>query len=633
MNVDAEHPCFCGNGRPGTDRQCSWYVNEHGHTVYCCCKSAQGHAAEKGIDGDTAVGIDGCRYVCTGRSKSGYMRFWIRETDREDERREWIETQMAQHPERFAKGGRNGAEAAYAARRRMTVRNAEEELSGMMTVRYGAAAGIAGELGTLMRRGEAGSARASELYARLCRTVFEKPAEKPGADDMLRIMELVRTNRAGSAACYTVALIDSMPDDPGMEEYYRAYVKMSVLAGREISDERDFTTEDFEFVRNVIFRSEGLRIRDRVAWKSPGMTEAAVPAEEAAQYVAPAEHRDRVYRAFLSGLQYEPRHRMNRIAEGWTPEEIERACLRTMPMPRYITERYGRRNRNADPDPKDVCRRLLAEFGKDGLRGVPGFYTDRDGAWTYRTMSGECMPMYDADGHIIQIRVRLDFFDIDRPMRMNREFTRGLTELDGRRYMVDMKGIWDVSGERPVKTDTSLFGKAGKNRSFTSCVQDESGANRLKDGTRAPDEASVYSEDGDDATFFWITEGERKAKMCQMKNRQRCISIPGVGKYLLPERRGYLDRLRELGAEGAIVAFDADRASNANVRQFEEKLILHLKERGFLVQVAVWDPSEGKGIDDLYLGGGSPELVFADDYLENGLEFYLERRRNDEAGG
>lgn len=628
-NVSPEHPCFCGNGLPGTDTQCSWGLNEHGHVIYGCCKSAQAKAAQKGIAGDMAVGIDGERYVCYARSKSGYMRFWMKEADRRAEKEEWLEQQRALHPERM-KNRDNGA-----ARKRMFADSGSKYLSQILTDRYSAAAGIVTELRKRMRMAKDGKVDGEiyGLYEDLCRCVFERPEKKADADvtAIAGMIEKVSANRAGKTDVLGMQLIEAMSDDPSKEEYYKTYVLLSLLLDSSFVDDSKFTEDEFVSVRDAVLDSPE-PICGVVVWKSASIATAAEAtksgsAEAEEQYMAPPEILDRAYRAFLSELHYEPRHLENRLSEGWTAEEIELVGLRTMPMPAGIEAKYGKRNRIRDTEPKKICRNIIGKLGKDALRGVPGFYTDRDGQWTFRSLSGEVIPMYDADGFVIQLRIRLDYFDVDMPFDDGSDDKKAFLTQNDRRYELTVKGFKDVTDGTAVKVDSSFFGRAGKTRSFTSYVQSgETGRNILANGTRAQDECSVYRGKDSDGTFFWITEGERKAALCSLKNRQACISIPGVGKYMLPDKRGYIEKLKERGAIGVIVAFDADRVSNPNVRGFEEKLIHHLEEKGLIVQVAVWNENEGKGIDDLYLNGGSPDIVFSDEYLEKGLEYFLERR-------
>lgn len=633
-NVSRDHPCFCGNGLPGEDMQCSWGVNEHGHIIYGCCKSAQAKAAQKGLSGDVAVGIDGERYVCYAASKSGYMRFWMKESDKKAEKEEWLTQQRALHPEKF--GPARGEKDRFAARKRMFAENGTKYLGQVVTDRYVAAAGIVNELRARMRTKRDGTVdeKIYGIYADLCRCVFERPLAKEDTD-VTAIMEMignVSDNRAGKVRELGIQLVEAMSDDPAEEEYYRNYVLLSLLLESSFVDDAKFTEKEFSDVRDAVLGSTD-SISGVIAWRSASIASEADlakagNAEAEEQYMAPPEVRDRAYRAFLSELHYEPRHLENRLSEGWTAEEIELAGLRTMPIPAGIEAKYGKRNRVQDPDPKKICRSIISRLGMDALKGVPGFYTDRDGQWTFRSVSGEVLPMYDADGYVIQLRIRLDYFDVDLPFAEGSDDKRAFLLQNDRRYELTVRGFRDVTDGKPVKVDSSFFGRAGKTRSFTSYLQSkEAGRNLLTNGTRAQDEPSVYHRKGDDDTFFWITEGERKAALCSLRNRQTCISIPGVGKYILPDKRGYIDKLRERGAVGVIVAFDADRVSNPNVKGFEEKLISHLEEKGLLVQVAVWNESEGKGIDDLYLAGGSPDIVFSDEYLEKGLEYFLERRQ------
>lgn len=58
-----------------------------------------------------------------------------------------------------------------------------------------------------------------------------------------------------------------------------------------------------------------------------------------------------------------------------------------------------------------------------------------------------------------------------------------------------------------------------------------------------------------------------------------------------------------------VLALDADRERNPDVRQAHQKLCAWLEDRGQPYTVADWDERDGKGLDDLLLAGKKPRFV------------------------
>src|SRR5262249_30380745 len=67
--------------------------------------------------------------------------------------------------------------------------------------------------------------------------------------------------------------------------------------------------------------------------------------------------------------------------------------------------------------------------------------------------------------------------------------------------------------------------------------------------------------------------------------------------------------LRALGVKVAVVGFDADWKTNPIVAQCTAALVKQLRERGFEVELALWDVADGKGIDDLLAAGKQPDIL------------------------
>lgn len=334
--------------------------------------------------------------------------------------------------------------------------------------------------------------------------------------------------------------------------------------------------------------------------------------------VVPLAHEqlDMIYRYMLSQMILDDFHREWLKKEGWTDEIIEKNLIRTMPLDDF--SRFKRQKGSyysRSPWRKAIAAACAERFGS--LRGVPGFYTkERDGIkkWCINARSGVVFPMYDLDGKIYGLRIRLDFLDAAINIEMV-EKTNNFSFVDDngeRKYVQPLKGIYTLSaaGER-------LFEKGGgKYRPLTSFYEDqrelENGfiVNKFQDGCRAEHGFGFYTAPGDNCYCMYITEGEKKGILGNALLGAPFMSFPGVNSFslLLSFYRGkrVIDRLKEMGVTVIIVAYDADKATNSKVLKCQDRVIQIVKNEGFMVATAEWDINNGKGIDDILAAGIKP---------------------------
>ncbi len=129
-------------------------------------------------------------------------------------------------------------------------------------------------------------------------------------------------------------------------------------------------------------RSRGERRRQRRSPPPP-----PVPETE----LADIETRDQIYRALLDELPLEPDHRQNLLNRGLTNEAIDSLHYRSAPTTGFY--------------------KLTEKLISDGhnLNGVPGFYLDKHGRWTFALYKrGIMIPCRDSLGRIQSIHIRLD---------------------------------------------------------------------------------------------------------------------------------------------------------------------------------------------------------------------------------
>ncbi len=332
---------------------------------------------------------------------------------------------------------------------------------------------------------------------------------------------------------------------------------------------------------------------------------------------------DRFYRALLKKLVLDPIHRQYLKNECWSDSLIESSLVKSFPVKDVI--RFNRRYFDSKNFyRKRIAKAVMQEMGVTDLRGYPGAYLDRGGNWTLNGPSGLMLPIYDADGYIYGLRIRMDFCDVDRTM----ELANGIYQYthDGiTSYHQPFKGFYHV-GEDGVKIfdngyyDDSgrLVEQKGKYRPFTSFVVDkreyENGriVNRLTGGCQAENQVSVYFHATDNPCIAYFTEGEKKGIYANEVMHVPVITFPGVGNWrsILDGEKGFrmIDKLKAKGVQICVVAYDADKNTNANVLRQQNAVAQALMAEGFVIGIANWPARYGKGMDDMLAGGYMPGL-------------------------
>jgi len=192
--------------------------------------------------------------------------------------------------------------------------------------------------------------------------------------------------------------------------------------------------------------------------------------------------------------------------------------------------------------------RSLKNTGID-LLSVPGFYLNKQGYPWLMNIPGLWIPYHNHNNQIVGMQIRLD-----------------QTPNSG-------KYVWlSASGKGGVNSNTPIH---------------------------------VAREDTDTA---WITEGALKADLANAYLNQTVVAMAGVSSYKEDELQ---QTLQQMDIRQVVIAFDADKASNANVLRAEDKLAKLLIGWGYQTFTAEWDETDGKGIDDLLVAGGSYQLQTA----------------------
>ena len=338
--------------------------------------------------------------------------------------------------------------------------------------------------------------------------------------------------------------------------------------------------------------------------------------------VKPHVELDRFYRALLSVLVLDPKHRDYLKAEKWSDQLIQSSLVKSFPVKdvvRFNRKVYESKNFYR----KRIAKAVLAKLSVNDLRGYPGAYLDHGGNWTLNGPSGIALPIYDADGYIYGLRIRMDFCDVDCSM----ELVDGVYQYvhDGVIYYHQpFKGFYHYEncekisdGCKYYDDNGRLIEVNGKYRPMTSFVEDrharENGriVNRLSSGCQAENGISVYFNPAMDNPYVaYFTEGEKKGIFANAIMHVPVITFPGVSSWrsILTGQPGsrMIDKLKAKGVKICIVAYDADKETNAAVLRQQDAVVGALQQEGFSVGLANWPAKYGKGLDDLLANHNMP---------------------------
>jgi hypothetical protein len=276
--------------------------------------------------------------------------------------------------------------------------------------------------------------------------------------------------------------------------------------------------------------------------------------------VSPLDNRslDAVYRAFLKKLHLQKNHVRYLMHERWPEQLILRSMMRSMP-PGGNSCYYGTGR-------EQITKELLRDFGS--LKGVPGFYEQPNGIWSFSGQSGLLIPLYDHNGNLYRLRLRLDHPEVD-----------------------------ENGKEKNKYHNFSSFYEVAANGT--------QGTNAFRNGCRSGSHAGLYAVPSrDDYTVCYITEEEKKAMYANYILRVPVISLPGVNSFgklleVMDDGRNVLNYLAARGCTTVIIAYDSDKYINEAVLIYEQKLVELLTGLHFNIAVAYWNPGFGKGLDDI----------------------------------
>jgi DNA primase len=201
------------------------------------------------------------------------------------------------------------------------------------------------------------------------------------------------------------------------------------------------------------------------------------------------------------------------------------------------------------PSEQELINKLMEFTYGDKLRGIPGFYIDRESRrWRFRfPKNGFFVPCRNAAGEIIGLMVRQD--GDQKP-----------------------KYFW-------VSTPPDEYAGGASSGSPLHFVYPD----------RVPQTHEAI-----------ITEGALKAdRIAEFKGGYPCIAIAGVNNFSEPMAAELKELLPDLAT--VVIAFDADWQTKPEVEKALRRLIAILDEH-FQVGIMEWELADGKGLDDVLHG-------------------------------
>ena len=232
--------------------------------------------------------------------------------------------------------------------------------------------------------------------------------------------------------------------------------------------------------------------------------------------------RHATYSALLSNLSLAPDHKQNLLNRGLTEQDILRLGYKSTPVVGMAA----------------IAKKLMS----DGfyLSGVPGFYRDAGGQWTFITeRRGILIPVRDMEGRIQGMQIRRD-------------------DVQKRKFR------WVSSADKP-------------------------------DGCRAMGWTHIA---GPVRPTMILTEGPMKSDVIHALTGLSVLAVPGVNA--LTTLRDSLLELQKEGLCEIKTAFDMDFSTNPNVQNGYNHLLALLNTLEFRYGTYLWDPRY-KGLDDYIL--------------------------------
>lgn len=278
----------------------------------------------------------------------------------------------------------------------------------------------------------------------------------------------------------------------------------------------------------------------------------------------------------------------------------------------------------------------IPNFDKLNL-GIPGFYKKGE-SWNLQGGQGLLIPYRNEENEIIGYQIRVDEPKNFLTVRSEKKSIRAMLykqpnlvriinedgELINERTF-KVKEELKVCNHKDTKDISYVKLNAGQRYYWLSSANKEQGCGA---GGPTPYHIAVTAKKlieleqarllgnstAIEAKSVWLTEGALKADIAieQLSMAlgdkltdigEVMLAVPGVNswKVLLPI-------IKKMKIERINLAFDIDAMENEQVAQQLKDCIVELKKMGINVYIAIWNPSDGKGLDDLLINLKIPVL-------------------------
>jgi len=391
-------------------------------------------------------------------------------------------------------------------------------------------------------------------------------------------------------------------------EEYEAYIETLKGSNRDRKSQKIIPASEYEQVKNL-------------------------PIEGVAE-ILPPEKLDFFYKSLLNLLVLEKKHEQKLRSEWDKSPGMFEKIVNTIPIKSLPPEdriRFSSKERLSNMSRKKIVEQLIEKCGEP--KGVPGFYQRKDGKWTFSQLCGIVFPVFDTKGRIIRIRINVDYPIVKGELNgISGRFVYGINnDVAGWSFISDSSRepelVWQYGSQlNRITLSEKGYPKgkiSGKYMNFASCklvnATDDAGqviakVNKYTNGCESGSFCSVYTKEGDDPTWVYVTEGEKKAEVANQFLNVPVISVPGVNSvFKLFENepgssRSMMDALMDKGCRGVVLVFDADKLVNKAVLDNEQKAVEMFKKRNIYIALGEWNPAWGKGLDDVMLTGVKPAI-------------------------
>lgn len=213
----------------------------------------------------------------------------------------------------------------------------------------------------------------------------------------------------------------------------------------------------------------------------------------------------------------------------------------------------------------------LYDLNENVLENIPGFYKDKNGKFTFKYYNAIGIPIFDANKNCKGVQLRL-----------NKEIH--YTKKNGKPST--LRYIWLSSDDVPEGCQSGL-------------------------GPGTP--VGVIYPKTDKSTWsknIFITEGFFKAQQLSKFTNAIVLSVQGVGNW-----RDSIDEIKTILSEFTdlkrlFICYDADIAYKPQVNNHASNMASCLSEEFSNIEIfyCLWDPTNGKGIDDLIFNNGTNSI-------------------------